>query len=70
MAAVNDLRCGRPRVTADLIVAAASVGQLDNSARQFASHPSPFDATATWRMCKLEGYLLRKLHRQWRCRGS
>lgn len=29
-----------------------------------------FNATAMWRICNLEGYLERKLHRQWRCRGS
>lgn len=29
-----------------------------------------FNATAVWRACNLEGYLGRKLHRQWRNRGS
>lgn len=29
-----------------------------------------FHATAVWRAYNLEGYLERKLHRQWRNRGS
>ncbi|GFG84920.1 hypothetical protein MALGJ_15960 [Mycolicibacter algericus] len=31
---------------------------------------SRIDAPAAWRGCHLESYLERKLHRQWRNRGS
>lgn len=35
-------------------------------------HPcdQAFNATAVWRSCNIDGYLERKLHRQWRTRGS
>lgn len=32
--------------------------------------PQAFDAAAERRECRVEGYLQRKLHRQWRNRGS
>ncbi|AEF35935.1 hypothetical protein JDM601_1935 [Mycolicibacter sinensis] len=35
-----------------------------------ADRGSRIDAPAAWRGCHLESYLERKLHRQWRNRGS
>lgn len=50
--------CNRPRVG---VSAQPTVAASDDPA---------FNATALWRACNLAGYLERKVHRQWRSRGS
>lgn len=61
---VGGIRLGRPPMTGD--------GAARVAAAASQRHPcdQAFNATAVWRSCNLEGYLERKLHRQWRTRGS
>lgn len=64
---------------------AVTMARVDDTGRErlgatvaVSPHPRPMsqkhgqtaDVTAAWRGCNLEGYLERKLHRQWRNRGS
>lgn len=70
MAGVNDARCGRSRVAAASGARGAVYRLADRRIGQMRVHADAFNPTAVWRIRNLEGYLERKLHRQWRCRGS
>lgn len=61
-ARVSDSRLGRPGPVGRVI---ARLGVAEQHLCDQA-----FNATAVWRSCNIEGYLERKLHRQWRTRGS
>jgi hypothetical protein len=70
MSRAISLRFGHPAAMVGVALRAAPHRSSGLQPGQLTSHASAFNATAVWRQCNLEGYLERKLHRQWRTRGS
>ena len=70
MAQVTQFGCGRRPAVTGVALGCGPTASTVQSPRHLSIHTAEFNATAMWHICNIEGYLQRKLHRQWRHRGS